>query len=285
MKNNIIIKISLLLMTSLVIGSCSKEEESSLKAVFSYVPDGFKVSFTNFSTGAKTYLWDFNDGSEGSTLKNPVHIFTATGEYTVKLTAYVGEEESVFEDIVVILGPNIKIDGDFSDWEYVVYSFENETDKGGTLRAVKTFAYGNSINFYFEGTSDMTFTVFDMFINSDNDPETGFLSWQWPAGSGADYLLEGSPADGWGSVYIQTDPAGHGWSWDEVATFDNACKFSAVKTAGEGNAIEFSIDKTKLGTVSGYITFSISELNESWEAVGSLPAKEEPTSAFLSVKL
>jgi PKD repeat protein len=282
---NLAIKISLLLLASFIIGSCSKDEESSnLKAVFSYVPDGFKVSFTNFSTNAKAYQWNFNDGSEESTLKNPVHVFKAKGEYTVKLTATNGNEESTFEDIVVILGPNIKIDGDFTDWEYVDYSFENEPDKGGTLRAVKSFAYGNKINFYFEGTSDMNLQVFDMFINSDNNPETGFLSWQWPVSSGADFLLEGSPAGGWGSVYAHTDP-NHGWGWEEVATFADVCNFSDIKSLSDGKAIEFSIDKTQLGSVSGYITFSISELDESWSAVGSLPASEESTSGFLSIKL
>lgn len=272
-----------LLLVSFITGSCSKEEESSnLKAVFSYVPDGFKVSFTNFSTNAKTYRWNFNDGSEESTSKNPVHIFKAKGEYMVSLVASDGIEENTFEDIVVITGPNIKIDGDFTDWEYVDYSFENAPDKGGTLRAVKAFAYGNNINFYFEGTSEMNMSVFDMFINADNDTTTGFFSWQWPAGSGAEYLLEGGPAGG--SLFGHTDP-NHGWGWEERALFIDVCKFSEIKSLTEGKAIEFSVDKSQLGSISGYFRFSISELNASWVAVGSLPAKEEPTSAFLKIKL
>jgi hypothetical protein len=282
MKNQLFI-LSLLLPASFMIESCSKDDESSkLKAVFSYVPDGFKVSFTNFSTNAKTYEWNFNDGTETSNLKNPVHIFKATGDYTVKLTALDGSGESTFEDIVTVLGPNIKIDADFTDWEYVDYAFSNEADKGGTLRAVKVFAYGNKINFYFEGTLDMNLEVFDMFINSDDDPATGFLSWQWPVSSGADYLLEGNPTAG--SVYLNNDP-GHGWSWEEKATFATACNFSEIKKVNDNHVVEFSIDKTKLGNVSGYITFAITEMNGSWVAVGSLPAKEEATSAFLSVKM
>lgn len=282
MKNHAI-KLTLIIMASIIIGSCSKDKESSaFKAVFSYVPDGFKVSFTNFSSNAKTYTWNFDDGSEESTSKNPVHVFKAKGEYTVKLTASNGIEESTFEDKVVILGPNIKIDGDFADWEYVEYAFENESGKGGTLRGIKAFAYGDKINFYLKGTSDMNLAAFDLFINSDNDPTTGFQSWQWPVSSGADYLLEGTLEDG--SIYRHTDPAG-GWGWETQATFADGCKFSAIKTSGDGNAIEFSINKTKLDNVSGYITFSITELDGSWAAIGSLPAKEEPTSGFLSIKL
>jgi PKD repeat protein len=280
---NITIKTILIILASFFIGSCSKDEGSStLKSVFSYVADGFKVSFTNFSTNAKTYSWNFNDGSEVSTLKNPIHIFKAKGEYSVKLTASNGVTESTFEDIILILGPNIKIDGNFSDWEYVDYSFTNEPGSGGTLRAVKTFSYGNKINFYFEGTSDMKLEVFDMFINSDNNPETGFLSWQWPVSSGAEFLLEGGITSG--SLYRHSDP-NNGWGWENIASFADVVNFSSIKTNSNGNAIEFSIDKTKLGSISGYITFSITELDATWSAVGSLPAYEESTSGFLSIKL
>ena len=282
MKNLAII-LSMLLLVSLISGGCNKDEGSSkIKAVFSYVPDGFKVSFTNFSTNAKTYKWNFNDSSAESTLKNPVHIFKSKGDFTVKLTATNGTIESTFEDIITILGPNIKIDGDFTDWEYVDYAFVNEDSLGGTLRAVKTFTYGNKINFYFEGTLDINLAVFDMFINADNDPATGFLSWQWPVASGAEYLLEGSTAAG--SLYLNSDP-NHGWSWDEKATFAETCNFSDIKSVNDGHAIEFSIDKTKLGNVSGYITFAITEMDVNWAAIGSLPAKEEPTSSFLSIKM
>ncbi|MBW4888859.1 gliding motility-associated C-terminal domain-containing protein [Mucilaginibacter sp. HMF5004] len=49
-----------------------------------YFPDG--VSFTNTSTNADSYIWDFGDGTT-STDVNPVHFYTAKGDYTVTLTA------------------------------------------------------------------------------------------------------------------------------------------------------------------------------------------------------
>ncbi len=42
--------------------------------------------FTNTSTAATGFLWDFGDGST-STLANPTHTYTANGTYTVKLHA------------------------------------------------------------------------------------------------------------------------------------------------------------------------------------------------------
>ncbi len=49
---------------------------------------GWPVQFSNISTGTLplTYTWDFGDGSSISTLREPIHIFTSTGTFTVTLT-------------------------------------------------------------------------------------------------------------------------------------------------------------------------------------------------------
>jgi hypothetical protein len=282
MKNTIKI-ITQIIGIALIMGSCEKDDESSkLNAVYSYYADGFSVSFTNFSTKAKSYVWNFNDGSEESNLKNPVHVFHGKGNYIVKLTAVGENKEDVFEDTVKVYGPSIKIDGDFTDWTYVDYSLHNDAAAGGTLVAIKTLTYGPKINIYLEGTQDMNLAVFDMFVNADNDPGTGFLSWQWPVSSGADYLFEGNAEAGF--VYNNTDPA-HGWTWVQVSTFSEVCSFSDIKVVGDLHAMEFSIDKTKIGNPSGYLTLAITELDATWTAIGSMPAKELPTSEFLQVKL
>jgi gliding motility-associated-like protein len=46
-----------------------------------------QVEFTNTSSGATHYLWDFGDG-QGSTLVNPKHLYNVSGDFTVCLTAY-----------------------------------------------------------------------------------------------------------------------------------------------------------------------------------------------------
>ncbi len=45
----------------------------------------FTVNFTNTSSGAIIYLWQFGDGGT-STLQNPVHTYTTAGNYSVTLT-------------------------------------------------------------------------------------------------------------------------------------------------------------------------------------------------------
>ena len=60
------------------------------KANFTYIPDAenpLKIKFTNTSTNAVSYSWDFGDSSPIVTTTSPTHTYTEGGEYTVKLTA------------------------------------------------------------------------------------------------------------------------------------------------------------------------------------------------------
>jgi len=56
-------------------------------AAFTFSPSGlYTYTFVNASLNATSYLWDFGDG-QASTIANPVHVYSAAGTYTVKLTA------------------------------------------------------------------------------------------------------------------------------------------------------------------------------------------------------
>jgi PKD repeat protein len=56
-------------------------------ADFSFVVSDNTVDFTNASSNADTYVWDFGDASSLSGLTNPSHTYAAVGTYTVCLTA------------------------------------------------------------------------------------------------------------------------------------------------------------------------------------------------------
>lgn len=57
------------------------------EAKFEYQIMGYKqVDFTNLSTGATTYLWEFDDGN-ASNQEDPVHQFKNSGAYLVRLVA------------------------------------------------------------------------------------------------------------------------------------------------------------------------------------------------------
>jgi len=65
---------------------------------------GAETQFTDASSGnIVSWQWDFGDGST-SNIQNPIHIFTASGTYTVRLTVTdnFGRSDSVYHDIDVL---------------------------------------------------------------------------------------------------------------------------------------------------------------------------------------
>ncbi len=283
MKRNIIYLFTVLLIT-LGTASCKKAStDSGLKAVFSYVTDGYKVNFTNFSTNATEYSWDFGDGSGvGSTSKTPQHIFTKKGDFLVSLTAKNGTETNIFKDTVTIIGPNIKIDGDFTDWQYVPYTYQNDPAYASSVRSVKAFVSSDAVYFYFEGDATMKMEIIDIYMDADNNPATGFNTWYYPVHSGADFLLEGSPIGGWGDVFAHAG-APTAFSWNSVASFADAMKFSALSTTGGKNAIEFSVKRSVLGTIKNFIHFGLVESDAGWSEVGQISEAKTATSKFIPV--
>ncbi|WP_207432830.1 PKD domain-containing protein [Sabulibacter ruber] len=282
MKNKLLLFLGLgfLLLATF---SCEEDDENSgPKAVFSYVADGFVVNFTDFSQNASEYLWDFGDDSEQSLQSNPTHIYSKKGDYLVTLTVKSNGQTSTFQDSVYVLGPNIKIDGDFTDWEHVAYTHTNNEGTGGTLLAVKTFASAGHLNFYLEGTQDFSLAVMDLYLDADNNPETGFKTWMYPAASGADFLFEGNPTGG--SVFAHVGP-GNGWSWNEVANFGERMQFSAIKTVGGKKVVEFSIKREGLGSMRNAANFAILEMNSGWTEVGNIPHSQQASSKFASIDL
>ena len=70
------------LLLSLIINSCKKTETTDpTKVTASFTTDKEKgdspliVKFSNASTNATTYLWDFGDGTATSIEIDPTHIF------------------------------------------------------------------------------------------------------------------------------------------------------------------------------------------------------------------
>ena len=58
-------------------------------AGYTYAVTTNTVNFTNSSTNALTYSWNFGDGGTSTTV-SPSHTYASTGTYTVQLTAYNG---------------------------------------------------------------------------------------------------------------------------------------------------------------------------------------------------
>ena len=73
----------------------------AVKADFDVSTSGLTATFTNKSSGATSYTWDFGDGGS-STDENPAYTYGADGTYTVTLTASDGSETgTAVKDVII----------------------------------------------------------------------------------------------------------------------------------------------------------------------------------------
>lgn len=93
--------------------------EAKPNAFFTWGPNppvaNTPVQFTNGSTGANNYLWNFGDG-ESSTATNPSHQYNATGTYKAELIAYTiaGCTDTFSLDVDVIIVPLLDVPNAFT---------------------------------------------------------------------------------------------------------------------------------------------------------------------------
>lgn len=280
-----------LLAVSLLAGCGADDTETDLDGGitvdFSFTSDDNLFEFTNLSEGATTYRWDLGNLSFYCDKENPTYRYTKVGgDIDVTLTAMndAGQEAYITKTITApeVFNIDISVDGNFDDWENVDFAYDESASGSGSMQKIKIWGVGDNVNFYIEGNTTMQMELVDMYINADGDSSTGFLSWQWPEGSGAEFLFEGPLlSNSWGAFYQHTDPNG-GWGWAALAgSGANMSSSGIVNIDTETNAIEFSIPKTQLGSLGSTLSLAITELTIGWAGVASFP---EPTgtSSFVS---
>ncbi len=97
------------------------------KADFSFEVDGLKVTFTDKSVGAKSYSWDFGDGSAMDTNPSPVHTYEKAGTYDVVLTIKDADDKEVKSEVQkVTVTEAVALKPDFTfEVEYLKVTFTN----------------------------------------------------------------------------------------------------------------------------------------------------------------
>jgi len=135
----------------LIFASCKKDPEIVQPvADFTHVVNGpaKTVTFTNTSTGAEVYSWNFGDGTAVSTEKSPVHIYATGGVYSVVLTA-AGESGSTASvktvSVDIPLPKNYVTGGNFETADAASWTVltSGQKDDDGNFTNVK-YAFGHT---------------------------------------------------------------------------------------------------------------------------------------------
>ncbi|SDD26539.1 PKD domain-containing protein [Niabella drilacis] len=270
MKRNLFF-CALFLLTAIL--SCKKEKDyqPALIAMYSATVTGPKAVFTNMSGYFDAYHWNFGDG-DTSELVAPTHVYKTKGKYLVTLTARskTGYTDT-FTDTVWAQAPTITIDGDFNDWDYVEYAYQNTSGTKSNLTGLKTFYSPARLFFLVEGTAGMKLNPFHIYIDADGSPATGFNPLPFPYTAGIEYMIEGDHKD-WQTLMKYTGIRTE-WSWQELPHspdfFEN--KGGIVNVNGVYK-IEFSVNKADFPTLAKVIKVGVEDM-PNWSAAGPIPEK------------
>jgi len=264
-----------------LLASCGKDEpKPAPEAAFSYkaTGDGRTIEFTNQSTNATSYSWDFGDG-QTSTEVNPVHIYASFGEFTVTLTATgEGGTNTFTYKITLVKTSPVKLDDNgFDDWKDIPFAFESVDNNGGILNKAKVDYDADNIYLYFEIQGNLTDSLFvGCWFDLDNDSTSGFKPWTHKA-MGVDLYVEGQlTTAGAASLFEHSDPTGgQGWGWNDLGATDFIIN---GYHAQEGGVIkcEFAFKRLKLNTTTKTlgkkVTLAVTPY-VNWEPAGFFPAQ------------
>ena len=150
----------------------------------------------------------------------------------------------------------IKIDGNFNDWEEVAASdlAEAALDENGTLDGLTKIKFctdADKVYFYAEWTAEEGVVgPFSILFNIDENAETGFACWMWKD-CGGDILIQGEPEDFPNAGFYKFIGATQeDWGWDPIEVAD-AIEASEVKVGNGIKAFECSIRRAALAGMKG----------------------------------
>lgn len=160
-----------------------------LKAEFTASPKlglaPLSVTFTNLSTGASSYRWDFGDGAT-SALENPAHTYSSPGLYTVSLTAYGPGGASDTKTAVNYIQADAPVNADFEAFPRagsapLAVAFSDRSAGSTIVSRQWNFGDGatstepNPTHVYTkDGTYTVTLLVFGYSV-SDAETKTGYI--------------------------------------------------------------------------------------------------------------
>lgn len=276
MRFNKYIMMALILLV--VAGACKKDNDTATADVFYEVTvDGNNVTFTNQTTGATSYKWDFGDG-DSSTEASPVHTYPGKGKYVPTLYAYTADGRVAEGSTVINIAKTSPVklnDNTLSDWD-TISTYVVTPAAGETYFQKAKFDYdANYVYCYFEMKSTKAANdIFDIYMDSDNNPATGYVTGTF-LDAGIDVLIEGTlldPATVAPAVY-NYGGTNNSWAWNDSGASEY---YSIGTTVQDGSTLKYEMrfvrSKIKNLPASSGFRIGIQASKNDWSVTyGSLP--------------
>lgn len=253
MKKSNLLLIVVLSLAAINFTSCKKDDAAPQPFVFYSVSvDGATVTFTNKSTNATSYEWDFGDGTS-STEESPVHTYPGKGKYvpTLYVTTSSGAKGEASTVLQIAKVSSIKLDDhSLTDWDTVAYNVVPAGTVPGNFIKAKYDYDGNYIYLYFEqNTAVSQKNIYDVYLDADNDITTGLLTGEITNGA-YEVLLEGTIFGGWLDPYyfVGNDQAAFSYEPQSISEF---YKMGDVEESGGVLKFEWAISRSKIKGLTG----------------------------------
>ena len=269
-----------IILLACIAGACKKDKDSPDADIFYKVNIADKtVTFTNETTGAVSYKWDFGDGAT-STETSPVHTYPGKGKYVPTLYATTKDGRVTEGATVIYIAKTspVKLDDkSLADWDGLK-DYEVVSGPGEKFFKRAKFDYdAQYIYVYLEVNGKQSSgDIYDFYLDTDNNAATGYIT-DIPEG-GYDVLLEGSILGNWLDAFNHNGPQAD-FSFEPTGTTE----FYNVGTVVEESGVlkfEMRLSRAKLKGLSSAKAFRVGIIatKSDWSAtLGRLPDAGKPS--------
>ncbi len=165
------------MMSVIALHSCKKNDNVVVKdVVFTDNVNSYEVTFTNSTTDAKSFRWDFGDGTS-STDKSPTHTYKTKGKFVATLYATLNNSKVISGSTIINVSKSSPIklnDNSLADWDTISHVVVPTGALGGIVKKAKFDYDSQNVYIYMEIAGKVSDGyIFDFYLDTDDNSTTG----------------------------------------------------------------------------------------------------------------